>query len=197
MAKKNLFKSLFADAVSTRLPMADTMDQYLDYILPQIKNYSEDLYEDKFILEKRWLEIRDDENFHEKVLHIFKPEQQPEEIKSPQEDTGSAYLRVIDGNVTKGKWSRLKDSNGLFIKHLVNYELYDLAFLNNEFLILKKNGGNSPRKYFVLIKEDVGKNLEWRECMELLFDVYRYNLGFLIFGFVVLAAVVAVVLMSI
>ena len=54
------------------MPDGRSMDDYLDEILPLIRSWSEDLYEEEFFLDTRWLEMRDDEHFTETILHIFR-----------------------------------------------------------------------------------------------------------------------------
>ena len=110
------------------LPDAATMDQQLDQIIPKVRPWGEDLYEQQFYLETRWLEIRDDDEFHESVLHIFRDE--------------GEYLISIDGNITPGIWKILSRSNTFIIEKVVGEavitsELYDLAFLNKDFNLLK------------------------------------------------------------
>jgi len=147
------------------LPDAATMDQQLDQIIPKIRPWGEDLYEQQFYLDTRWLEIRDDDEFHESVLHIFREEEE--------------YLISIDGNITQGVWKILSKSNTFIIeKTAVTSELYDLAFLNKDFFILKKHGDQrrkGGKKYFVLAREGAVRGLEWRDVMELLFNQYRNN----------------------
>ena len=61
----SLFRSF-----SVELPAFQRMDQYLDFILPKVRPWSEDLYEQQYYLNTRWLEIRDDNQFHEAILHM-------------------------------------------------------------------------------------------------------------------------------
>lgn len=189
---RNPLTEMIFRAIRSELPHRDSQDEYIAYILPYIVRFTEHLHETEFYLEKRWLEVRDDENFHEQILHIFKPEMQPVEIKVHLEDQGAAYLYTVNGNVQKGTWSYLK-ANGLLLKVNNRYELYDLAFLSDDFFILNKQGdqGNSPQ-YLFLINERLGRNTTWRENMELLYDIYRYNLSFL-FTVVLFLAFVGVI----
>jgi hypothetical protein len=144
------------------------MDQYLDeQILPRIRQHSEDLREDKFFLNTPWLEFRDDENFHEAILHFF------------HED--GEYLRCVDGNCKSGKWRYLDGVNKMLIDFEKTSQLYDLAFLDNDFFILDKHGDQTrlkERKYYVMVNEKVGKKLEWRDVMELLYNRYQNSLTF-------------------
>ncbi len=167
-----------------------TMDAYLDDIIPNVKPWSEDLREEEFYLDTRWLEIRDTDDFLETVLHIFRPENE--------------YLLSIDGNISKGIWRVLEKSNTLIIElgadgTIVKSELYDLAFLNKDFFILKKHGDQKrkgKRKYFVMGREAAVRNLEWREVMDKLFGNYKNNSQFLFFLALVILIVVGVLAFS-
>lgn len=156
------------------LPDAATMDQQLDQIIPKVRPWGEDLYEQQYYLETRWLEIRDDDEFHESVLHIFRDE--------------GEYMISIDGNITQGIWKILSKSNTFIIEKMVGdavitSELYDLAFLNKDFFILRKHGNQKRKggkKYFVLANERSVRGLEWRDVMELLYNQYRNNSTYMV-----------------
>lgn len=150
------------------LPEKETMDQYLDFILPKVRQYSEDVRERPYFEDVRWKEVREGDTFHESVLHILRP--------------GGEYLLTVDGNIQKGGWKQLGDYNTIILEIGAKSELFDLVFLNGVFLILKKHGDQvrkGNRKYFVLANEQVtwGPNgpLEWRDLMELLYNTYREN----------------------
>lgn len=144
------------------------MDSHLAFILPKIAPYGEDLREENFWLSKRWKEVRDDEGFHESILHIF--------------NNGGEYLLSLDGNVVKGSWKRLEKDNTLILEISGKSELFDLRFLNPDFMILSKHGDQSrlgKRRYFCLAHESAskhkGKELDWRNIMEKLYNVWREN----------------------
>src|SRR5690349_11196175 len=106
-------------ALSPELPRdLGTMDEHLDFILPKVVAYGEDLREGPFWLAKRWKEVRDDEGFHESILHIFNP--------------GGEYLLSLDGNILKGSWRQLGAENTLIIQMGEQGELFDLMFLHPE-----------------------------------------------------------------
>lgn len=156
-------------AFSPELPRnLGTLDQHLDFILPKVIPYGEDLREEQFWLSKRWKEIRDDEGFHEAILHIFNP--------------GGEYLLSLDGNLIKGSWRKLGTENALIIEIAGRSELFDLRYLTSEFLILTKHGDQArkgQRKYFCLVYEratrGAGGELDWRNIMEKLFNIWREN----------------------
>lgn len=149
-----------ANTFNRDLPSEETMDQYLAKIIPQIRNHSEDLREEKFYVGKSWIEIRDQDDFHEKVLHIFNPE--------------GEYLISVDGNYVCGSWRPLGSKLILGLKDCEG-EIFELAFMDSQFLILKKhaNPKTLERKYFVMLIEPLARKLEWKEAMDYLFSKYQ------------------------
>jgi hypothetical protein len=154
----NVFKSM-----SPELPTElGNMDQHLDFVLKRVIPHGQDLNEEKNWIGKRWKEVRDDEGFHEAILHIFNP--------------GGEYLLSFDGNIVKGGWKRLGGYNTLILEVGGRGELFDLRFLNSDFLVLTKHGDQTrkgQRRYFFLVHEPAIKNLDWRQLMEKMFNVYR------------------------
>ena len=158
-------------AFNVELPIRANMTEYLNVILPAIRQWSEDLREEEFWLDRGWMEIRDQDDFHEAVLHFFNEK--------------GEYLQSVDGNVSKGKWRYLESSNKLMLErgggNSSKNELFDLAYLDSYFFILRKHGDQARKgnaKYFVMAYEPVAVNLEWRDAMELLFNKYRGNSNF-------------------
>jgi hypothetical protein len=156
-------------ALSPDLPEElGNMDSHLDFIIPKIQAHGLDLLDTSAWYSKRWKEIRDEEGFHESILHIFNPE--------------GEYLLSLDGNIIKGTWRQLAAENTLILEIAGKGELFDLAFLNTDFLILTKHGDQTRkgrRRYFCLAHEltTTGKieDPDWRNLMEKLFNVYREN----------------------
>lgn len=166
------FNEIFRDvsrAVNPDLPKdLGDMDSHLAFILPKVIPYGEDLREEKFWISKRWKELRDEEGFHEAILHIF--------------NTGGEYLLSLDGNVVKGTWKRLNQDNTLILEISGKSELFDMRFLNPDFMILSKHGDQARkgmRRYFCLVHEKAskagGKEMDWRNLMEKLFNIWRDN----------------------
>lgn len=149
-------------------PELGNLDQHLDFILPKIVAYGEDLVEGEFWLGKRWKEVRDDEGFHESILHIFNP--------------GGEYLLSLDGNIVKGSWRQLGAYNTLIIEMSGRSELFDLRFMNGDFVVLTKHGDQlrkGQRVYFCLVHEPSSKgsggDLDWRNVMEKMYNIWREN----------------------
>lgn len=151
------------------MPKADTLDGYLDKLLPIVRSWSEDLWEEKFYLQRPWMEKKDDDRFHKTVLHFFNPD--------------GEYLKSTDGDISAGSWRYLRGGNKFLIADEgSDGELYDLAFLDGQFFILKKHGDQGRlgnRKYFVLVTESLGR-YEWRDLMEMLFRKSQSNVSFYI-----------------
>ena len=156
-------------ALSPELPRdLGNMDAHLDFILPKVIPFGEDLREVQFWHDKRWKEVRDEEGFHEAILHIFSP--------------NGDYLLSLDGNLMKGSWRQLGVENALIVEMGGRSELFDLRFLNKEFMVLTKHGDQARkglRRFFLLAHEPITRSrsgdLDWRNIMEKLFNVWREN----------------------
>lgn len=163
-------------------PEHDSMDDSLNDILKLVRPLSEDLREEQFYLNRPWLEFRDDEEFHDAILHFFNEE--------------GEYLRSTNGNVQEGIWRYLPSSNKLMVTLGEGSELYDLAFLDTEFFILSKHGDNAKLgrpEYFVMLNERVGRRLEWNDAMVKLFNKYRNNNSWLITITIIILLLIAVI----
>lgn len=168
----DIFTALIRDisrALSPDLPKdLGDLNSHLDFILPKVIPYGEDLRETKFWLDKRWKEIREAEGFHEALLHIF--------------GKNGEYMLALDGNLENGTWQQLGQENALILQMGVRKELFDLRFLNNEFMILTKHGDQGRKglpRFVMLAHEPITKGrdgeLDWRNIMEKLFNVWREN----------------------
>ncbi|MEO1262365.1 MAG: hypothetical protein AAFZ15_26400 [Bacteroidota bacterium] len=173
------------------LPAHQNLNDYLfKEVIPQIRHLSEDLREEKFyVLEggKPWLEITDNPNAQEAVLHFF--------------NTNGEYLKSVDGNVSRGRWRLLDQTNKMIIEQggggkgdPNKNELYELAFLNPQFFILKKHSGKTKTpKFLFLGYEGTVRGLKWLDCVELLYNEYRNEWSS--FNTIVVVAVVIIVLL--
>lgn len=146
------------------VPTADTLEGNFEAIFKYIKGENQGL-DSKAYEDVRYVEMRDDDDYHEAVLHIFKP--------------SGEYIIILNGNISRGKWYLL---NGGFV---INYggreEFYQLILLNSVLFVLKKHGSPPPgakRKYLMFGKEAVVVGKEWRDIMNALFNPYRTNYDF-------------------
>ncbi len=173
------------------VPTAESLDKSLKQILGDVKPWSEDLREQKFYINKGWLEYRDDDDFQGTVLHIFK--------EKASEDEDNEYLRVVDGDVFTGTWSYMAASNKLLIsgRNKAEGELFDLAFLDNDFFILQKHGDQERHGhpiYFVMLHEPLGKKLggDWLEAMKKLHSKADNSVSFYILVTFIILLLIAV-----
>jgi hypothetical protein len=185
-------KSYIWDRISGTLELdlpkdLDTLDAYIEFVVPKVQPWSEDLQEETFYLGKRWKEVRDTDTHLESVLHIFMP---------PNE-----YLISIDGDISKGSWRYFKETNTLIIDYGDKSQLYDLVFMNSDFFILAKHGDQARKgkdKYRFYVEESLylKKNLDWRSSIDELFNVYRSSTQFSMLLFMLVAFIVLVLAIS-
>ena len=181
---ENKFLEKIAQQFNAELPHAESMDGYLDKLIPIVRPWGEDLREDNFYLNKPWMELRDEVTFHDAVLHFF--------------NEGGEYLKSVNGDVTSGSWRYMPKANKLILEDGIGEgELYELAFMDGQFFVLKKHGNQTRlghRKYFVMVHESIGRRMEWRDTMELLFNKYRNNNNFYLMVAVIIMLIIAIVL---
>ncbi len=169
---KNIFSPV-QNAFQQELPECESMDEYLDAILPKLQAYSEPIEKEGF-LNVRWLEVNEDEDFRDVMLHIFCVDHE--------------YLISVDGNITKGTWKTLAGDQTFIFEVGGRRELYDCVFNHGDFLILKKHGNQQRRgqqKYFFLGRESFIGEKDWAEVIQSLFDISANNFKFMSYVFVV------------
>lgn len=165
---KLIYDPLSSFRQQEELPYRDTLDEYIDLILPDIRTLGEDLREEGVYLEESWLEFNDDEENRRVTLHFFRE--------------GSEYMQSEDGDISRGSWELMERKNYMILDTGNGTELYQLAFLNSDFFILRKHGNQSgfqTGKYLALGRENAMVNREtgglytWREYAEALSQVYQ------------------------
>ncbi len=157
------------------LPYKNTLDEYLDILLPELNSWGEDLSEQHHFVGKNWMEVRDDESFRDVVLHVF--------------NEGGEYWKVVNGDINRGSW-QLREGNNQIV---INMELYKLGFLGGDFFVLIKHGNHirrAERKYFVMGSEKIAAKLTWREYIELMSTSYKNSSNVVI----IIAAIILVII---
>jgi hypothetical protein len=171
---ENKLLDRIAESFNTPFPEAESLEEYLDKILPMVGSNSEDLREEEFYTNKPWVEVQDNENFHELVFHFFSP-------RPNEDDLDREYIKTVDGRAQQGTYRYV--GNKMFIGDdgYQNTNVYELAFMDEEFMILKllanpkKFVTGNADKYFVLTVERLGRRLEWYDLMRHLFEKYQSN----------------------
>jgi hypothetical protein len=156
------------------------MDDFLDDLIPEIRHWSEDLDEHEYYTgDFPWREITDNEDFDDSILYFFKEE--------------SEFLYSINGNVQHGHWRTLESNKMLLERNALVHsdkELYDLLFMNDEFMILQKPGDQpalGKSKYLVLVREHKVHSTDWKSAMTQLADDHKKGIGTIIIGTIVMA----------
>ena len=180
MQLPKIFDSISSFRQEEDLPTFETLNEYINHILPDIRPWSEDLYEQENYMNKPWREFKDDESFRDTVVHFFKE--------------GREFMTSVNGDIDRGSWELMEETNQMILGRARNTELYDMVFLNSDFFILKKHGTN---KYFVLGSERTTKSLSWREYAEALSQVYESNNSMVTVIVVILLMVVALLFLLI
>lgn len=165
-------------------PDRNSLSEYLDAIIPGVSAWGEDLTETDFYVGSPWLELRDQDNFNDVVLHVFNQKNE--------------YLRITNGDVKKGNWRLMNDgSNRMIVDFNKSSELYVLAYLDPPFFILRKHGdqGIGRRKYWVMGLEGVVGGLEWREYAQLLYNSHQEESNSMLYAAIFVIVIVAVLVL--
>lgn len=176
----NIFSSSNDD-----LPKFSNLAEGISFLMHYLRPYSEGLSDYEFYLKRRWMEVRDDVEFQEAVLHVFKE--------------GGEYLHIIDGDVSSGKWEH--DLRGIILQFAGEHELFELVFLNEKFFILKKHGNHDSKgyksPYLFLASENLARSAEWPELLAIMYEYYKDNSNYKAIVFVVLLLLILIILLSI
>lgn len=167
-------------------PKCNSLDEYMDLLVPKVRYFGEDLAEEHFYIGKHWNELL--EGSDDVILKIFEPKTDPAHGEG-------VLMTVKNGDVSTGVWSYLKGNKMVFKNP--DHELFDLGFLNPYIFVIRKHGENRPagsKKYLVLVSGNISSimvqalgtsEVSPETLAELLFHFYAYNnfiTGFLIIG---------------
>ncbi|MCH2022989.1 MAG: hypothetical protein MK207_10975 [Saprospiraceae bacterium] len=172
-------------SLDDNLPKFNSLDEGIDFLMKYLYRFSEDLSEDRFYINKRWLEVRDDINFQESLLHVF-------------EEDGK-YLRILEGDISTGRWEY--SHGGLILEFNGYQELYENTFLNEKFFILQKHGDHSSKgdrsKYLFIADEQLAKKLNWPELLLTMYDIYKSNTQYLFIVLIFITIISIILILSI
>lgn len=180
----SIFSNLFSSS-NDDLPEFDDLEEGIVFLMRYLRPYSEGLSDYDFYLNRRWREVRDDINFQEAVLHVFKEQ--------------GEYLHIIDGDVAGGNWEH--DLRGIILQFAGEHELFELVFLNENFFILKKHGNHDSKgyksPYLFLASENLARRAEWPELLAIMYEYYKDNSNYKAIVFGVLILIIVIALLSI
>ena len=130
------------------------MIAYLTNLLPRLQNYSVGLDKIEVFVDKPWVFIDGSNNHHD---YTFMRD--------------GRLLMSLNGTVTIGKWELLPTQR-LLIDRLFDNVMLNNVFINNDILVLQKNGSNDDP--FVLVNQKVIKDLNYLEYLKEL-DTKKQN----------------------
>lgn len=172
-----------AEPFNINLPEKETMEQTIDAYLPAVKKFSEkDLTDENSPLYKvDWIKMSDKPGMTTISMHTF--------IRASNE------IRIANDGVMDGLVFRVLNSKRVIIGQSMHRDafLYELAFLDNDFFILKQHGNEAnfrKGKYLFFCREGIGDKLTWNQALEKMVDRYRNNE----FPWVLIAVIAAIVL---
>jgi hypothetical protein len=175
-----------AEPFNINLPEYQSMEEMIDSILPVVKKYSEPSLEedDAPIYKVNWIKMSDQPGYNTVSLHSFNASSGEISIANDGAMDSSSFRIINPKRIVIGA-SMYRDSF-----------LYELSFMDNDFLIFKQHGNpaNIRTKYLFYCSEPIGTRLTWDEALEKLVGKYRDNqmpwVLILIIAALVIAAIV-------
>lgn len=117
------------------------MIQYIKNLLPRLHKYSQDLDVIEVFVDKPWVYIDFTGNHHE---YVFMRD--------------GRLLMSLNGTVTEGKWELLPTKR-LLINRIVDQVMLNKMFINQDILMLQKNGTEDDP--FILINQNEINDLDY------------------------------------
>jgi hypothetical protein len=152
-----------AEPFNLQLPEYESMEQMIDNVLPAVKKFSEPSFDDETasLLRVEWVKMSDRPGDTVVSLYRF---QEGGEIRIANDGALEAQAYEAEGK-------RIIIGDSIYR----NSFLYELAFMDNDFLILKRHGNaaNIKNKYLFFCRESIGTRLTWNEALEKMVDKYR------------------------
>lgn len=158
-----------AEPFNLNLPEYESMEVMIDSLLPVVGRFSDPslMDEDAPIYKVDWVKMSDIPGVKVVSLHTFM--------------ANSGEVRISNDGKMDAMSFKVLSAKRVIVGQSVHREavLYELAFMDNDFLILKRHGNeaNFPRntKYLFYCREAIGTRLEWNEALEQMGDKYRNN----------------------
>lgn len=197
-AVKELIIGPIAQILKVELEEVETLDEYIDQILPKINYLTDNFHDTTIYTNQNWLDVNEKYPLVGNTLRIFNFSDSNENVSEQLNTLPHKYTHSFNGNVSYGQWSILR-SKSIVLEHDVSKELYELCFLNTSFMILKKHGLKktaNQSQYLMLIDENIGYGKNWKFCIEQLFNIYKYNLATVILTVGLVFIVLLIIILS-
>lgn len=144
----------------------ESIEEMADAILPKVKQFSLPSLEDPEspLFKTNWILMNDTPGDNKVRMHSF--DMKGEIAISIDGEMSSSYFDIVTSKRIIIGASRYRDSY-----------LYELAFMDNDFLLLLRHGNRANIKtpYLFYCSEPIGRRLTWDEALEKLVGKYRDN----------------------
>ena len=156
-----------AEPFNLHLPEYESMEAMIDGILPAVAQFGEPnvAEEDSPLYTVNWIKMTDRPGATAVEMYDF-------------QDYGRGEIRVVTDGVVSAMAYEVEESGKRIIvgqSIMRDSFLYELAFIDTDFLILSKHGNpaNMTNRYLFFCREAIGTRLTWNEALERLVDKYR------------------------
>ncbi|OAV46151.1 hypothetical protein [Lewinella sp. 4G2] len=155
-----------AQPFNIELEERETMREMIDEILPAIRPFSEPHLddEDSPLFSRNWVRMTDNPGDTVVKLHTF---------------SRTGEIMVSNDGEMDSLSFKITDPNRIIIGEAIhrNSFLFELAFMDNDFLILVRHGNerNFDNKYIFYAVEHIGTRLKYNEALTKLVTKYRNN----------------------
>ena len=157
-----------AEPFNLNLPEYASMEEMIDNLLPVVGRYSDASLADEnaAIYKVDWVKMTDVPGVKVVSLHTFM--------------ANSGEVRIANDGKMDAMSFKVLNAKRVIVGQSIHREayLYELAFMDNDFLILKRHGNEAnfqSGKYLFYCREAIGTRLEWHEALEQIADKYRNN----------------------
>lgn len=155
-----------AEPFNLKLPEYTSMHDMIEEVLPAVRKFSEPTLdaEDSPLYANEWVRITDNPGDNVLKLHRF---------------LRSGEIRIANDGAMDSSSHQIVSPGRIIIGQSLHRDsyLYDLAFMDNDFLILARHGNdaNFTNKYLFYTVEHIGTRLTWDEALEKIVAKYRNN----------------------
>jgi hypothetical protein len=177
-----------AEPFNLNLPEYATLEEMIDGVLPAVARFGEVDMNDEAspLYTTNWVKMTDRPGATAVELYVFQGYQRGE-------------IRTVTDGVVGAQAYEVEESGRRIIvgqSIMRDSYLYELAFLDEDFLILRRHGNaaNMDHRYLFFCREAIGTRLTWNEALERLVDKYRNSQFPLLAVAIFVAAVIAVLL---
>ena len=179
-----------AEPFNLHLPDYESLEAMIEGILPAVGQYGEVRIEEGGPLyTTNWVKMSDRVGTLQVVMYTFQDAGM----------MGQGEIQVVtDGEVSGRAFKVEEGGKRIIIGQSLMHDsfLYELAFLDNDFLILSRHGNkaNLRDRHLFFCREAIGVRLTWNEALERLVDKYRNSQFPLLAVGLIVAAIIALMI---